>query len=117
MQSTSSSSDPPSNLEWLGPAYRAAPAEALDRIRQICAMHTELFGAVFVVLATHHGLPLEILAVAVKQYRADTEALTRDDVVSLMVATRNGGRQGFDAVLRTRRGVPRGAGAMSWVKD
>lgn len=116
MQSTSS--EAASSLEWLEPGYRASPAEALERIRQICAMHAELFGAVFVVLATHQGLPLEILAVAVKQYRPDTESLTRDDVVGLMVATRNGGRQGFDAVLRTRRGAPRStSGAMPWVKD
>lgn len=114
-QATSSEAAP--SLEWLGPTYRAAPAEALERIRTICAMHAELFSALFVVSATHQALPVEILAAAVKQFRPDAESLPREDVVSLMVATRNGGRQGFDAVLRTRRGTPRVSAGPSWVKD
>ena len=41
----------------------------------------------------------------------------RDDVVGLLTAIWNGGRSGFDAVLRTRANSPRGGGGLSWVKE
>jgi len=72
----------------------------------------------FVVLATHQELPRDMLAAAVKQFRTDLEAYTRDDVAGLLTAIWNGGRSGYDAVLRTRAHSPkRGAGALSWVKE
>lgn len=104
-------------LEWLHPAHRASPADALMRIRWLCHHHSDLFGAMFTVLATHQGVPREILAAAVKQFRRDTDALTQADVTGLFNALITGGRQGFDTVLRTRRSGDRKPAAPSWVKD
>ncbi|MDT9001468.1 hypothetical protein RQP53_19485 [Paucibacter sp. APW11] len=104
----------PDDLGWMAPGYLATPAEALERIRQICAMHEELFGALFALMATHGSLPREILAAAIKQFRPDAQALSNEDLVGLLTATVNGGRQGFDAVMRTRRSTPRKAGAVPW---
>jgi len=105
-------------LDWLLPGHRAAPAEALPRIQALCAAWPDLYAAMFVVLATHQELPREVLAAAVKQFRSDLDAYTREDVVGLMTAIWNGGRSGFDAVLRTRANSPKkGAGSFSWVKE
>ncbi len=103
-------------MQWLAPQYRATPGEALQRIEAICAMHGELCQAVFVVMATHSGLPAPILAAAIKQFRRDTDALTREDVMGLMTALANGGRQGFEAVLRTRKSAPRQASGFPWAQ-
>jgi hypothetical protein len=105
-------------LDWLLPGHRAAPAEALPRIQALCAAWPELHTAVFVVLATHQGLPKDVLAAALKQFRHDLDAYTREDVVGLLTAVWNGGKSGFDAVLRTRANSPkRGAAGLSWVKE
>lgn len=105
-------------LAWLLPGHRAAPAEALRRIQALCAAWPDLYAAMFVVLATHQELPRDVLAAAIKQFRGDLEAYTREDVVSLLTAIWNGGRSGFDAVLRTRANSPKkGAGGFSWVKE
>ncbi|NCT85419.1 MAG: hypothetical protein GXC94_19880 [Comamonadaceae bacterium] len=105
-------------LHWLLPGHRAAPAEALKRIQALCAGWPDLHAAMFVVLATHPGLPREMLAAAIKQFRGDLDAYTREDVMGLLTAIWNGGKSGFDAVLRTRAGSPRkGAGGLSWVKE
>jgi hypothetical protein len=103
------------SLAWLAPGYWPAPAEAMARIQAVCKLHAALFSALFTVMATHPALPRELLAAALKTCRRDLDALSRDDVASLMAAIHNGGRQGFDAVLRTRRGAPRGASAVSWM--
>lgn len=103
---------------WLVPGHRATPAEALRRIHGLCAAWPDLYAAMFVVLATHQELPREVLAAAIKQFRPDLDAYTREDVVGLLTAVWNGGKSGFDAVLRTRAGAPkRGAGGLSWVKE
>lgn len=104
-------------LDWLLPGYRAAPAEALKRIQALCAAWPDLHAAMLVVLATHQGLPRDVLAVALKQFRPDLEVYSREDVVSLLTAVWNGGRSGFDAVLRTRANSPKRAGSLSWVKE
>ena len=57
------------------------------------------------------------LAAAVKQFRRDTDSLTQADVTGLFTALLNGGRQGFDTVLRTRRSGDRKPTPPSWVKD
>jgi hypothetical protein len=104
-------------LGWISPLHRAAPAEALARIRSICAQMPDLYAATVTVLATHQGVPREMLAAALKQARRDADALSRDDVVSLLNASWNGGREGFNAVLRTRRGEGnRPRGLPSWIK-
>ena len=113
MEATNNAPD----LAWIAPTHRPAPAEALARVQAICSHCPELFGAMFSVLATHQGVPREILAAAVKQFRPDTEALSRDDVTSLLVAVWNGGKQGFDAVMRTRKSAPRAASAHPWAAE
>ncbi|HEY0957233.1 MAG TPA: hypothetical protein VGE36_20945 [Roseateles sp.] len=105
-------------LAWLLPGHRAAPAEALARIQRLCAAWPDLHAAMFIVLATNQDLPRDMLAAAIKQFRADLDPYTREDVVSLLTAVWNGGKSGFDAVLRTRANSPRkGAGGFSWVKE
>jgi hypothetical protein len=101
------------DLTWIAPSQRASPADALARIQAICEACPELFSAMLAVYATHQGVPREILAAAVKQFRRDTDSLSRDDVVSLLTALWNGGKQGFEAVLRTRRNPPRTTPSMA----
>lgn len=104
-------------LDWLAPEHRAAPADALARIRFLCERHADLHGAMLAVQATHQALPREILAAAVRQFRRDTDALSQEDVAGLFTALWNGGKQGFDTVLRTRKTGERRPMAMPWVKD
>ncbi|MGQ3054150.1 MAG: hypothetical protein ACT6S0_20410 [Roseateles sp.] len=105
-------------LTWLQPGQRATPPEALRRIQALCASRPDLFAAMFLVLATHQELPRDMLAAAIKQFRADLDSCSRDDVVGLLTAIWNGGKSGFDAVLRTRASSPRKAAAgLSWVKE
>jgi hypothetical protein len=105
-------------LDWLLPGHRAAPAEALKRIQALCGGWPDLYAAMFLVLACHQELPRDVLAAAIKQFRTDLDAYSREDVVGLLTAIWNGGKSGFDAVLRTRANSPKkGAGAFSWVKE
>jgi hypothetical protein len=108
----------PDTLAWLQPGHRCTPAEALRRIQALCAAWPDLHAAMLVVLATHQELPRDMLAAAIKQFRPDLDPYTREDVVGLLTAIWNGGRSGFDAVLRTRAGAPkRVSGGFSWVKE
>lgn len=107
----------PDVLGWLQPGHRVAPAEALRRIQALCTAWPDLHAALFVVLATHQELPRDMLAAAIKQFRSDLDAYTREDVVGLLTAIWNGGRSGFDAVLRTRANSPKRAGGLSWVRE
>jgi hypothetical protein len=109
---------PEEPLAWLQPGHRCAPAEALRRIQSLCTAWPDLHSALLVVLATHQELPRDMLAAAVKQFRPDLDPYTREDVVSLLTAIWNGGKSGFEAVLRTRANSPRkGGGGLSWVKE
>lgn len=106
------------DLNWLLPGRHGAPAEVLPRIQFICQHQADLFSAMLLLVATHQGLPREILAVAVKQCRSDLDDLSREDVAGLLMAVLNGGRDGFDAVLRARRKSARRSGGLgAWVKD
>lgn len=108
----------PTDWSWLGPQHRAAPAEALARIEAICAQHPELSTAALVVLATHQGLPREVVAAAIKRYRHELDAFEVADVVSMLNAMQNGAREAFDAVRRTRRSAQRSsAGGLAWVPN
>ncbi len=102
---------------WVLPGHRATPAEAMLRIQGLCAAQPDLFSAMLTVLATHQGVPRDVLAAAIKQFRPDLDPYSRDDVQGLLVAIWNGGKSGFDAVLRTRAGAPKKVGGMSWVKE
>jgi len=104
-------------LGWLLPGHRPAPAEALRRIQALCAAWPDLHAAMFAVLATHQELPRDMLAAAIKQFRPDLDPYTREDVVGLLTALWNGGKSGFDAVLRTRANAPKKVGGFSWVKE
>lgn len=110
--------DDADGLGWLLPGHRPAPAEALRRIQALCSAWPDLHAAMFAVLATHQELPRDMLAAAIKQFRPDLDPYTREDVVGLLTALWNGGKSGFDAVLRTRLNSPKkGASAFSWVKE
>lgn len=98
------SAEPPAqDWRWLGPRHVSSPAEALERIAAICELHPDLPTAAFVVLATHLGLPREVLATALKRYRPELQAFSVADVTSMLNAMLNGGREGLEAVRRTRR--------------
>ena len=103
-------------MAWYAPGQHGSPAQALARIRSICAHVPELHGAMFAVLGAHQGLPREILAAAVQQCRPDAAAMKREDLVALFTSIWTGGRDGFDAVLRSRRKGDRKA-TLGWVKD
>ena len=106
------------SLAWLLPGHRSPPAQALLRIQALCSTRPDLYSAMLCVLATHQEVPREVLAAAIKQCRSDLDAFSRDDVMGLLVAIWNGGKSGFDAVLRTRANTPRKAGGgLSWVKE
>jgi anthranilate phosphoribosyltransferase len=113
-------SDPVENtpLHWLAPGHRASPAEALARIEQICGLCPDLFSAAFVVAATHQGVKADRLAAALRQFRPDAQALSASDVTSLIVAMVNGGREAFEAVLRTRKKAQRSVtAALPWAQN
>lgn len=103
-------------LAWYSPGQHGTPAQALARIRSICAHVPELYGAMFAVLGAHQGVPREMLAAAIQQCRADAAAMPRADVVALLTSIWTGGREGFDAVLRSRKKGERKAG-LGWVKE
>ena len=104
-----------SQWNWLGPKHVAAPTEALERIGAICEMHADLPSAAFVVLATHLGLPREVLAAVLKRHRRELNSASVDDIVNMLNALLHGGREGFEAVRRTRRTTTRVAtGALPW---
>ena len=54
--------------DWLLPAHRVTPADALRRIQALCVAWPDLHAAMFVVLATHQTLPREVLAVALTSF-------------------------------------------------
>ena len=100
---------------WVLPGQSPSPAEAIPRIAALCQAWSDPYLALFTVLATHQGLPREVLAAAVLRFRPDLADLSRDDVVGLMASIVNAGRQGFDAVLRSRRKSDRKAAAAMWM--
>ncbi|MCA6218002.1 hypothetical protein KGA65_15820 [Ideonella sp. B7] len=105
------------DLGWMTPDRAPQPAEALDRIRQLCELGgDDLYRTMLMVLASHQAVPREILAAAVKQFRRDTDSLTREDVTGLFNALWTGGHQGFHSVLRTRKGGERKPANLGWLK-
>lgn len=112
-----SATDPAGDVAWALPGQHGSPAEALARIGALCAGIPDAFGAMLAVLATHQGIAREILAAAIHQFRPELADLTRDDLLALLTSICNGGRPGFDAVLRSRRKGDRKAAALPWVKD
>jgi hypothetical protein len=107
---------PSDALAWMAPSHCASPAEALPRIRSICALCPDLFDAVLLVVATHRGVSRTHLGAALKLCRPEFEGLSSADMTGLLTAAWNGGKQGFDAVWRTRTKLGRRsvAAAMPW---
>jgi hypothetical protein len=105
-----------SPLDWLAPGQPVAPREALQRIERICALHPTLFGAVLCASVTHPGVPHAHIARALLQFRPDTEGLTAQDMMGLLTACHTGAREGFEAVLRSRRKGDRRSNVSAWIK-
>ncbi|MFO1227520.1 hypothetical protein [Roseateles sp.] len=105
-------------LDWMLPGARNAPADSMHRIQTLCTAYPDLFTALITVLATHQGVPRELLAVAIKQCRPDLESFSREDVSQLLIAAWNGGKSGMDAVHRARSSQgKRSSASLSWVKE
>jgi hypothetical protein len=101
-------------VAWMAPGVRSAPAQVLRRVKALCAQHDSLFPALFIIAATHPGTPREMLVKAIKQFRRDADAFSESDLTSLLVSAGNGGLQGFEAVLRTRKNAARKASTLPW---
>jgi len=104
------------SLQWLLPNQHGDPVTCLQRIRMICLSNPDLFSTLMTVVATHQGVPRERLAAAVQQFRPDLRSFSQEDVVSLFNGLWNGGRSGFDSVLRTRKSGERKAAAMPFIR-
>ncbi len=103
------------DMSWMAPSHKAAPAKALARIKSICQHLPELFDALHAVVATHTNVPREVLALALKKFRPDLEALEAKEIVALLASITNGGRSGFDAVNRNRKKVTVSGANLQWV--
>ena len=107
----------PSDVHWVSPGQQGTPTQALKRLEFICRMSPDLHACVLAALGTHQAVPRGVLAAAILQFRGDIGDLTRDDVVGLITALWNGGKQGFDAVLRSRRTKDRKTASFPWSAD
>ena len=104
-------------VPWLSPGRQGPAKDALKRIGAICQAFPDLFSAMLVVVATNQGAPREALAATLRQLRPDAAELTQADIEGLLTSIVNGGRQSFDAVLRTRKSTKRPAAPLAWVKS
>jgi hypothetical protein len=91
------------DMSWMSPSHRPVPAQALSRIKSICHHFPELCSAIQAVGATHISVPREVLAMALKKFRKDLDPYDTKEVVSLLTAIANGGRSGYDSVLKNRK--------------
>jgi hypothetical protein len=98
------------DMSWMSPSHRPVPAQALSRIKSICHHFPELCSAIQAVGATHISVPREVLAMALKKFRTDLDMYDTKEVASLLTAIANGGRSGYDSVLKNRK---KGGGAAS----
>lgn len=105
------------HLLWMSPRQPPAAKESLARIRALCGYWPDLYEAMQAVLATHPLVARDILARAIKQYRRDAEAYSIEDITSLLISAWNGGRHGFEAVLRSRKSAERKVVSTAWVKS
>jgi len=104
-------------VPWLTPNRQGPAKESLKRIGAICQAFPDLFSAMLVVAATHQSAPRDALAATLRQLRPDAAELTQADVEGLLTSILNGGRQAYDAVLRTRKSQKRPAAPLSWMKS
>lgn len=105
------------HLLWMSPRQPPAAKESLGRIRALCAYWPDLYEAMQAVLATHPLVARDILARAIKQFRRDTDAYSVEDITGLLISAWNGGRHGFEAVLRSRKSADRKVVSTAWLKS
>jgi hypothetical protein len=98
------------HLAWLAPEHSASPAQVLKRIDAICRLQPQLFGAVSIVAATHGQVRIQHLAAAIGRFHPGAAGLSERDISGLITAVRTGGREAFDAVLRSRSKGTRAGG-------
>jgi hypothetical protein len=99
----------------MSPTHRAVPAHALARIKSICENIPDLFGALQAVGATHVAVPRDVLASALKKFRPDLDSYDNKEVIAMLTSISNGGRSGFDSVLRNRKKTGTGVtSALPW---
>lgn len=103
-------------LTWLRPGRHGTPADCLQRIRWICEQVPDLYSAAITVAATHQGVPRDQLAAALRQFRPELQVHSLPDVAGMINGLWNGGKDGFEAVLRTRKTSDRRVGALPFVK-
>jgi hypothetical protein len=82
----------------------------------MCEQFPDLHDAMLSVVATHQGIARPRLAAALQQFRPELRAMPPQDVLSLVNGLLNGGRDAFDAVLRTRKSSERRASALPFVR-
>lgn len=99
---------------WLSRGHRASPRDTLRRIQAVCRQVPELYAAMLTLMATQPALDRLKLAQAARRFRSDLEAYTDEDVKGLLTAAWVGGKEGFEAVLRTRRKAAPAKVAMGW---
>lgn len=103
-------------LSWLLPRQHGEPAECLQRIRWLCEQIEGLHELMLVVGATHQGIPRASLASAIRQFRPELHQTPPDDVHSLLNGLLNGGKDGFEAVQRSRKSASRRSGGMPFLR-
>jgi hypothetical protein len=101
---------------WLLPRQAGSPVNCLRRIRWICQAVPDLFEAVLLVCATHQGVPRPSLAAAIKRYHPAVAALSVEDVQGLVNGLLNGGRDGLEAVQRSRKNGARRQSPMPFLR-
>lgn len=107
---------PAEALGWLHPGQHGTPAACLQRIRWICEQMPDLYSAALTVVATHQGVPRDQLAAALRQFRPELQVHSAHDVAGMLNGLLNGGKDGFEAVLRTRKTSDRRATSLPFVK-
>lgn len=102
--------------QWLLPRQAGSPVDCLRRIRWICQQVPDLFEAVLLVCATHQGVPRASLAAALQRYHPAVAGLSVEDVQGLVNGLLNGGRDGLEAVHRSRKNGARRQSPMPFLR-
>lgn len=104
------------DMSWMAPNCRSVPAVALGRIKSICQHIPDIFGVMQAVAATHSAVPREVQAMALKKFRPDLDPFESKEVVAMLTSIVNGGRSGYDSVIRNRKKGGGGASsaALPW---
>ena len=101
---------------WLLPRRQEDPAICLRRIRWLCQQVPDLFEALLLVCATHQGVPRPSLAAAVQRFHPALAGMPAEDALSVVNGLLNGGRDGMEAVLRSRKGAARRSTSMPFLR-